>query len=77
MTIQKFIKIEEGKKYEDALKGCDKHWEIEHWTSIEDYVQCLTENGWDDEEIEEQAKYIRDTCYKVNQRDRDFVIVCN
>lgn len=79
MKIKDFIKTEAGKKYESVLEGCSKNWEVEHWEDIEEYKECLQDNGWSDEDIEEQLEYISKAgeVYKANKDDDDFVVVIN
>lgn len=77
MTIKDFLKTENGKRYEDALKGCDSSWQVEYWECIENYREVLKENGWTNEDIDEQIDMIYSDMYKSNRFDTDFVLVIN
>lgn len=77
MTIQEFIKTENGKRYEEALKGCDKRWGVQYWESEEELRESLRENGFDEEDIEENVRLVLGECYKQYESDKDFVEVIN
>ena len=59
MTIKTFIETEQGKPFKEQLKGCNKNWHVEYWTSIEEYADCLKTNNWNIEEISEQINFIK------------------
>ena len=77
MTIKDFLATENGKRYEEALSGCDKRRQCEYWENLCDYATCLRDNGWSQEDIEEQVYVVSSDCYREKESDDDFVIVIN
>ena len=75
MKIKDFIKTENGKRFTEVLSGCDKNWEVEYWKSDFEYVECLKDNGWNDEDIEEQLLAI--DRIKLCDSASDYVLIIN
>lgn len=77
MKIKDFIKTETGQKFSKLVDGCDKNWQVEYWESIANYKECLKDNDWKDEDIEEELEFVEQTMIKANANDNDFIIIIN
>lgn len=75
MTIKDFKNTEAGRRFD--FTGCADTWEVEHYTSMTEYIAILEQNGWDLDDIAEQVAYIKATAYRPNDGGNDFAEVIN
>lgn len=77
MKINDFLQTENGRRYANSLKGCNKYRDCEYWESEEEYYNTLKANGWTEDNIQEELDLVRRDCYKAAASDLDFVVVIN
>ena len=75
MKVKDFKNTAAGRRYN--LNGCNDKWEVEHYTSISEYIGILETNGWNIGDIAEQLYIIMAEMYQPNDGATDFVLVIN